>query len=116
MEHHVCSQAQCFDRNDGGGDFMALFLKQSYVEFAFELGNGIAITRLDSFLPSFFSLLSPLHPLPLSLFLLLSLSLLFYLSIKFLYEHVLSEIESNKIKNPTVQKKISLIMVCVLDD
>ncbi len=33
------------DRNDGQGDFMAVFLNQGYVEFAFDLGNGIVIVR-----------------------------------------------------------------------
>ena len=33
------------NRNDGKGDFMAVFLNQGYVEFAFDLGNGISIAR-----------------------------------------------------------------------
>jgi len=33
------------NRNDGKGDFLALFLNQGFVEFAFDLGNGISSTR-----------------------------------------------------------------------
>ena len=33
------------NRNDGKGDFVAVFLNQGFVEFAFDLGNGIAIAR-----------------------------------------------------------------------
>lgn len=33
------------NRNDGQGDFMAIFLNQGFVEFAFDLGNGITIAR-----------------------------------------------------------------------
>ena len=34
------------DRNDGQGDFMAVFMNQGYLEFAFDVGNGIAVARL----------------------------------------------------------------------
>ena len=35
------------NRNDGQGDFMAIFLNQGFVEFAFDLGNGITIARSE---------------------------------------------------------------------
>lgn len=35
------------DRNDGQGDFMSIFLNQGYLEFAFDLGNGIVIARSE---------------------------------------------------------------------
>jgi pikachurin len=34
------------DRSDGQGDFMAVYLHRGYLEFAFDVGNGIAIARL----------------------------------------------------------------------
>jgi hypothetical protein len=34
------------DRTDGQGDFMAVFMNQGYLEFAFDVGNGIAVARL----------------------------------------------------------------------
>ncbi len=33
------------DREDGQGDFMAIFLNQGFLEFAFDVGNGVAIAR-----------------------------------------------------------------------
>ena len=33
------------NRNDGQGDFMAIFLNQGFVEFAFDLGSGISVVR-----------------------------------------------------------------------
>jgi hypothetical protein len=33
------------DRDDGQGDFMAIFLNQGFLEFAFDVGNGVAIAR-----------------------------------------------------------------------
>jgi hypothetical protein len=46
------------DRDDGQGDFMAIFLNQGFLEFAFDVGNGVAIARyyacplLETFLGS----------------------------------------------------------------
>jgi hypothetical protein len=34
------------DRTDGQGDFMAVYVHRGYLEFAFDVGNGIAIARL----------------------------------------------------------------------
>ena len=36
------------NRNDGQGDFMAIFLNQGFVGFAFDLGNGITIARYNN--------------------------------------------------------------------
>ena len=33
------------NRSDGQGDFMAIFLNQGFVEFAFDLGSGISVVR-----------------------------------------------------------------------
>jgi hypothetical protein len=37
------------DRTDGQGDFMAVYVHRGYLEFAFDVGNGIAIARFGCY-------------------------------------------------------------------
>ncbi len=41
------------DRDDGQGDFMAIFLNKGFLEFAFDVGNGVAIARYHAYLKRF---------------------------------------------------------------